>query len=65
MCATPLGRGKSSTGIVFDIGGGDYRMICQSRLRKKDFLLFICGISAHAEYDKINKAGKQHTINLY
>ena len=57
--------GKSSQRVVFDIGGGNYRIICRYRFGKNRVHLFICWIVAYAEYDKINKAGKQYTINLF
>ena len=57
--------GKSSQRAVFDIGGGNYRMICKYGFGENEVHLFICWIGSHAEYNKINKAGKQYTINLF
>lgn len=57
--------GKRSQRVVFDIGGGNYRMICKYGFGKNEVHLFICWIGSHAEYDKINKAHKQYTINLF
>ena len=57
--------GKSSQRVVFDIGGGNYRMICRYGFGEKEVHLFICWLGTHAEYDKINKAGKQYTIKLF
>ena len=57
--------GKSSLRVVFNIGGGNYRMICRYGFGTKEVHLFVCWIGSHAEYDKINKEGKQYTINSY
>ena len=57
--------GKGSDRIVFDIGGNNYRMICKYAFGEKQIHLFICWIGTHPEYDKINKAKEQYTINLY
>lgn len=57
--------GKSSERIVFDIGGNNYRIICKYAFGDTQIHLFICWIGTHTEYDKINKAKDQYTINLY
>lgn len=57
--------GKSSQRVIFNIGGGNYRMICRYGFGKNKVHLFICWIGSHAEYDKINKAGKQYTIKVF
>ena len=57
--------GRSSQRVVFDIGGGNYRMICRYAFGANQVHLFICWIGIHAEYDKINKIGKQYTINMF
>ncbi|TFF40608.1 type II toxin-antitoxin system HigB family toxin [Mucilaginibacter psychrotolerans] len=57
--------GKSSSRIVFDIGGNNYRMICKFIFGAKQVHLFVCWIGTHAEYDKVCKLGNQYTINLY
>jgi len=57
--------GKSSERVVFDIGGNNYRMICHYHFGETEVHLYVCWIGTHAEYDKLNKAGDQYTINLY
>lgn len=57
--------GKGSQRVVFDIGGGNFRMICRYGFGENEVHLFICWIGSLSEYDKINKGGKQYTIKLY
>ena len=57
--------GKSSSRIVFDIGGNNYRMICKFAFGDKQVHLFICWIGTHAEYTKICKENKQYNVNHY
>jgi mRNA interferase HigB len=57
--------GKSSSRVVFDIAGNNYRMICKYVFGIKQAHLFVCWMGTHAEYDKICKQGDQYTINLY
>jgi len=63
--ATAVLLGKSSLRVVFDIGGGNYRMICQYGFGKNEVHLFVKWIGSHSEYDKINKMGLQYTINMF
>lgn len=58
-----LGNGTSR--VVFDIGGNNFRMICKYHFSKNNVHLYICWIGTHTEYDKINKQGKQYTIQAY
>jgi len=57
--------GKSSSRVVFDIAGNNYRMICKYVFGIKQAHLFVCWMGTHTEYDKICKQGDQYTINLY
>ncbi len=57
--------GKSSSRVVFDICGNNYRMICKYLFGKRQAHLFVCWMGTHAEYDKVCKQGMQYTINLY
>ncbi|MEO8150142.1 MAG: type II toxin-antitoxin system HigB family toxin [Bacteroidia bacterium] len=57
--------GKSSSRIVFNIGGNNYRMICKYLFGRHEVHLFICWIGTHAEYDLICKNNQQNTINIY
>jgi mRNA interferase HigB len=57
--------GKSSSRVVFDIAGNNYRMICKYVFGIKQAHLFVCLIGTHAEYDRICKQGDQYTINVY
>ncbi len=57
--------GKSSQRVVFDIGSNNYRIICKYLFGQNLAHLFIYWIGTHAEYDKLNKAGNQYTINLF
>jgi mRNA interferase HigB len=57
--------GKSSSRVIFDIGGNKYRMICKYGFGKKEIHLFICWIGTHKEYDKLCSKNEQYTINSY
>lgn len=57
--------GKSSSRIVFDIGGNNYRMICKYNFGAKEIHLFICWIGTHAEYDRLCSAKEQYTVWIY
>lgn len=57
--------GKSSQRVVFNIGGNNYRMICQYAFRENEAHLFVCWIGTHAEYDKLCADNKQYSINVY
>ncbi len=57
--------GNSSSRVVFDIGGNNYRMICKYAFGKKQVHLFVCWIGTHAEYDELCKKNEQYTVNIY
>jgi len=57
--------GKSSSRVVFDIAGNNYRMICKYVFGARQVHLFVCWIGTQAEYDKICKQGNQYIISLY
>lgn len=57
--------GKSSNRVVFNIGGNAYRMICKYRFGERSIRLYICWIGTHAQYDQLNKLGKQYTVHIY
>lgn len=51
--------------LVFDIGGNNYRMICQYRFGRKCVRLFICWIGTHADYTVLCRRREQYTISEY
>ena len=57
--------GKRSCRVVFNIGGNNYRLICQYAFGTTEVHLFVCWIGTHTEYDKLCAAGKQYSINIY
>jgi len=57
--------GKSSSRVVFDIGGNEYGLIGKYAFGEKQVHLFVCWIGSHAEYSKLCKAGKQYTVANY
>ncbi|MEP6610979.1 MAG: type II toxin-antitoxin system HigB family toxin [Mucilaginibacter sp.] len=57
--------GKGSNRVIFDIGGNNYRMICNYIFGAKQVHLFVCWIGTHSAYDKICNDNLQYTINLY
>lgn len=57
--------GKSSSRIVFNIGGNNYRMICKYAFGDKKVHLFVCWIGTHAEYDELCSNSEQYTVNDY
>jgi len=63
LSADFLGRGSHR--VIFDLGGNNYRMICKYVFGKKQVHLYICWIGSHHNYDKLCKALKQYTINIY
>lgn len=44
--------------VVFDCGGGVFRIICRMVFGEKTVFLFVKFIGTHAEYDKLCKARK-------
>ena len=57
--------GKGSNRVVFDIGGNNYRMICQYIFGEKEVHLFVCWIGTHAGYDKLCSDKQQYSVNEY
>ena len=57
--------GKSSSRVVFDIGGNNYRMICMYAFGETEVHLFVCWLGTHADYDKLCDDNKQYSINVY
>lgn len=57
--------GKSSNRVVFDIGGNNYRMICNYFFGEKEIHLFVCWVGTHAEYDELCKRNEQYTISKF
>jgi mRNA interferase HigB len=57
--------GQSTSRVVFNIGGNQYRLIAKYYFGETKVHLFICWIGSHAEYDKLCKEGKQYTIHNY
>ena len=57
--------GKSSNRVIFDIGGNNYRMICNYVFGANQVHLFVCWIGTHTDYDKLCKKEEQYTINLF
>lgn len=57
--------GKGSERVVFNIGGNNYRLICNYHFGKEKIHLFIKWIGTHAEYTKLCKEGKQYNISAY
>jgi mRNA interferase HigB len=57
--------GKSSSRVVFDIGGNNYRMICKYFFGEREAHLFVCWIGTHAEYDELCGKKEQYTINKF
>jgi len=58
-----LGRG--SRRVVFDIGGNEYRIICQYFFGKSMVHLYIQWIGTHAEYSKVCNSNLQYEISNY
>ena len=57
--------GGGSRRVVFDLGGNEFRIICQYNFGDKFLHLFVCWIGTHAEYERICKQQKQYTINIF
>jgi mRNA interferase HigB len=55
--------------VVFDIGGGAFRIICGLQFRKSSVFLYVKFIGSHAEYDRLCKPGKNEVgvcdVDLY
>ena len=57
--------GKSSSRVVFNIGGNNYRVICKYAFGDKQVHLFVFWIGTHAEYDELCDDNEQYTISEY
>jgi len=57
--------GKSSSRVVFNIGGNAYRLICKYAFGDKQVHLFICWIGTHAEYTALCNEQLQYTVSNY
>jgi len=57
--------GKSSSRVIFDIAGNEYRMICKYAFGNRNIRLYVCWIGTHAEYTKLCDDAKQFTIFEY
>src|SRR4051812_33044700 len=57
--------GKSSSRVVFNIGGNTYRMIYKYAFGESEVHLFICWIGTHTEYDELCDNNEQYTISDY
>jgi len=57
--------GKSSRRVVFDLGGNEFRLICQYHFGEKYLHLFICWIGTHTEYMNLCQMQQQYSINIY
>lgn len=57
--------GKSTSRVVFNIGGKNYRLICKYHFGKVKVHLFVKWIGTHSEYTKLCNEGKQYEINLF
>jgi mRNA interferase HigB len=57
--------GESSSRVVFDIGGNNYRMICKYAFGETEIHLFVCWMGTHAAYTKLCRQGKQYKVNVY
>lgn len=61
--ADMLGNGTNR--VVFNLGGNNYRMICQYHFGEKRSHLFIKWIGDHKEYTRLCEKGEQYTIDVY
>ena len=57
--------GNSSSRVVFNIGGNNYRMICKYWFGDKQVHLFVCWIGTHSDYEEICKRGLQYNVNIF
>ncbi len=53
--------------VIIDVKGNHIRIIAkyQIHFKLKKSRLYIKWIGSHSEYDKLQKTGKQHTVDLY
>jgi len=59
--------GGGSNRVFFDIGGNNYRVLCEYYFNNQidTVTLFIKWIGTHAEYDDLCKKGKQYTVDKF
>jgi len=57
--------GKSSSRVIFNIAGNQYRMICQYYFGLSMIHLFVKWLGTHSEYTALCKKGEQYSINIY
>ena len=57
--------GKSSSRVVFDIGGNNYRMIGKYIFGVKAVRLYVCWIGMHSQYDKLCNNNEQYLVFIY
>jgi len=57
--------GNGSDRVVFNIGGNNYRMICQYYFGLTKVHLFVRWIGTHTKYDELCDRGEQYTVNAY
>lgn len=57
--------GKSSSRVVFDVHGNNYRMICKYAFGSRNVRLYVCWLGTHAEYDQLCRNNEQFTVFNY
>lgn len=57
--------GKSSNRAVFNIGGNNYRIICQYYFGKQKVHLFVKWIGTHALYTKLCNNKEQYSADMF
>jgi mRNA interferase HigB len=57
--------GNGSNRVVFDLGGNNYRMICQYWFGEINVHLFVRWIGTHAEYNELCKRNGQFNCKEY
>ncbi|RYY54459.1 MAG: type II toxin-antitoxin system HigB family toxin [Chitinophagaceae bacterium] len=58
-----LGRGSAR--MVFNLGGNEFRLICQYVFGESEVHLYVCWIGKHEEYTRLCQQNKQYSINRY
>ena len=57
--------GDGCNRVIFNIGGNNYRLICNYQFGVTRVHLYVKWIGTHAEYDKLCDSGRQYSINNY
>ena len=57
--------GNGTNRVVFNIGGNNYRLICNYHFGESKVHLFVKWIGTHSEYSKLCSDGKQFEIDNY